>query len=117
MKPQGHPKSRRLLHRGEFRRVQGQGKRVLTRHLIVLARPNDLGGPRLGVTITKKVGVAVVRNRLRRLIKEAFRRVRPLEGQGLDLVVIPRKTLNYPASYERLAQDMRDLNERLSPRT
>ena len=88
---------------------------MVTRHLIVLARPNTLGGPRLGVTITKKVGVAVVRNRLRRLIKEAFRLVRPLENRSVDLVAIPRKTLVYPASLELLARDMRDLNNRFPP--
>jgi ribonuclease P protein component len=58
--------------------------------LLVYGRPNDAGHPRLGLSVSRKVGKAVVRNRWKRLIREAFRTSPDRLPAGLDLVVIPR---------------------------
>jgi ribonuclease P protein component len=55
--------------------------------LIVRAR-DDMGGARLGITASRKVGGAVVRNRMRRLVREAFRCTRELFADDIDVVVI-----------------------------
>ncbi len=55
--------------------------------MTVFALPNDAGGCRLGITVTRKSGGAVERNRVRRLVREAFRRHRERLGPALDLVV------------------------------
>ena len=64
----------------------------MTEGFVVLVRPTPAGGSasRLGVTVSRKVGNAVVRNRIKRRIREWFRRDRSAIGPGLDLVVIAR---------------------------
>jgi ribonuclease P protein component len=81
----------RLKRREEFRRVQDTGKKHHTRHflVVVLARPDD-GPPRIGVTVTKKVGNAVQRNRVKRLVREVFRRERARFPMGCDVVFIAK---------------------------
>jgi len=59
--------------------------------LVIRARRNDLGVTRLGLSVSKKVGNAVVRNRWKRAIREAFRNQRSELPTGLDLVARPRK--------------------------
>ena len=84
----------RLKRRAEFLRVAGQGRRAPVRGLVlqVLAR-GDAEPARVGFTVTKKVGNAVVRNRTRRRLKEACRLLlqqRPVAG--VDMVLIGRDT-------------------------
>ena len=63
----------------------------MTDGFVVVVRPTPDGdGSRLGVTVSRKVGNAVVRNRVKRRIREWFRRDRSAIGPGLDLVVIAR---------------------------
>ena len=83
----------RLKRRAEFLRVAAQGRKVPLGGVVlqVLARP-DCGPARLGFTVTKKVGNAVVRNRTRRRLKEAARLLlRAAPVQGVDLVLIGRE--------------------------
>ncbi len=80
----------RLKRRAEFLRVAAKGRKAPTPGLVlqVLARPDD-GPVRLGFTVTKKVGNAVIRNRTRRRLREAARLLlhsRPLAGADLVLV-------------------------------
>lgn len=83
------PKAQRIAKRHEFRTVMKQGKKVVSRHWVLIAKENGTEGSRLGITITKRVGNAVVRNRLKRRLREYFR-----TGNhgipGLDIVVIGR---------------------------
>ena len=85
------PRSVRLRRRSEFLEVQERGRRVHTPHFVVLFRARAGGGTgvRLGVTVSKKVGDAVRRNRVKRLVREAFR---------LDRV--PDRVRGRPAGHE-----------------
>ena len=86
------PTPERLKRRAEFLRVAAQGRKVPSTGLVLqaLARP-DCGPARLGFTVTRKVGNAVVRNRTRRRLKEAARLLlRTIPVQGVDLVLIGR---------------------------
>ncbi len=88
---EGLPRSDRLRRRREFLLVQRSGKRVHTEHFILIVSPrSDSGGGRLGVTITKKVAGAVGRNRVKRVLREVFRRNRHYFPRGYDLVVIAK---------------------------
>ncbi len=82
----------RLTRRAEFLRVASKGRRVAVHGMVLQALERDGGGPaRLGFTVTKKVGNAVVRNRTRRRLKEAARLylgAHPVAG--VDLVLIGR---------------------------
>jgi ribonuclease P protein component len=85
------PKARRLRKRREFLSVQGSGSRITLPSCLVLllARP-DSEPARLGITVTRKFGNAVARNRAKRLFREIFRRSSDLLPPGIDLVVIPK---------------------------
>ena len=64
-----------------------------------------MGGVRLGITVSKKVGPAVTRNRVKRLVREAFRVRKALFGEGLDLVFIAKKSADV-ATYDEVASDV-----------
>jgi len=84
------PKSVRLRRRRQFLAVQRGGRRLTTEHFLVHARSNGGRPTRLGVTVSKKVGNAVVRNRVKRLCREAFRRNLERLPGGLDVVMVAR---------------------------
>ncbi|MFW6052877.1 MAG: ribonuclease P protein component [Desulfosalsimonas sp.] len=99
----GFPKCDRLLKRREFVYLSRQGSSVGNRLFIVAFRRNNLGRPRLGVTVTRKTGSAVVRNRIKRLVREFFRQNRHLLGAGIDVNVIARKTAAHATSQQAYA--------------
>lgn len=72
--------------------MQREGKRVHTRHfvLVVLPGTEPEGLRRVGITVTKKVARAVGRNRVKRVLREVFRRNRHLFPEGCDVVVIAK---------------------------
>src|SRR5207247_3318483 len=80
-----------LRRPADFRRVYDRRRSVSDAWLIVYACENGLPHLRLGLSVSRKVGQAVHRNRLRRLYREAFRLTRHEMPTGLDLVLIPRK--------------------------
>jgi ribonuclease P protein component len=86
------PKERRLRARREFVAVQDKGRRVHTAHFVlIVAKGPDAAAPsRLGVTVTKKIGTAVRRNRVKRLVREAFRLDPAFLPPGIDLVVVAK---------------------------
>lgn len=106
MPSQRFTKARRVRRRGEFTRVFDLGLRAQGRYLTVLMAPNKAGTARLGIVASKKLGDAVHRNRAKRLIREVFRQssTLPAAGQGVDVVVIPRREL-FDAAYSSLQSD------------
>jgi ribonuclease P protein component len=76
----------RVRKRREYRQLYDQGRRQGGRAFVVFLLPNDLHRPRLGITTTRRVGGAVVRNRMRRVVREVFRRNRQRFGL-LDVLV------------------------------
>ena len=84
----------RLLHSADFRRVGRVGRRCATRFFVVLLAPapdvRDQAAPRLGITVSRRVGNAVVRNQIKRGVREWFRRNRRRLETNPDLVVIAR---------------------------
>jgi ribonuclease P protein component len=90
------PAHLRLKSPADFQAVYDRKKSVADGLLIVYARENGLPHPRLGVSVSRKVGGAVVRNRYKRLFREAFRLTRPELPTGVDLVLIPRPQAGEP---------------------
>jgi ribonuclease P protein component len=78
----------RLLRRSDFVRVQGKGRRVHTQHFVILLVPGPV--QRLGVTVGRRVGGATHRNRVKRLVREVFRRNRELFPSDCDIVLVAR---------------------------
>jgi ribonuclease P protein component len=86
------PKSHHLLRPSEFELVYKQGKKLHTRGFVVFRHSNDLGHPRLGLSVGRRYGGAISRNRIKRLIREAVRlHWRAWNAGGNDVVVIPKK--------------------------
>lgn len=80
----------RLRRKADFDRVYRRRRSVGDELLVVYGCENDLPHPRLGLSVSRKVGGAVVRNRWKRLLREAFRLHRCELPSGVDLVVSPR---------------------------
>lgn len=74
----------------EFRRMYSKGKSGVSSYLVVYFRPNKRGHNRLGVTVSAKLGHAVVRNRVRRRLREIFRLNQPKLKQGYDMILVAR---------------------------
>lgn len=95
MKTRGFPRGLRLRRRWEFLRVQSGGAKRHTRHFLVLVarQPSSVvtAGPRFGITVTRKVGNAVTRNRVKRLLREALRHHRTTFPAGHDIVWIAKR--------------------------
>jgi ribonuclease P protein component len=102
----------KLRRRSEFTRVYDRGIRYRGRLMTCVALRNEVGLPRLGISASQKIGNAVVRNRAKRLVRELFRKRKPLTG--IDMVVIPRREMvdapwrnievEYRAALERFAK-------------
>jgi ribonuclease P protein component len=84
------PKEKRLAKRREFLRVYETGRKIFSRYAVVFFTGNGLPHSRIGITATKKIGKANVRNRLKRWTREVYRRQREpldLDVHMLDFVV------------------------------
>jgi ribonuclease P protein component len=99
------PKKCRLLRRVDFRRVYEEGQRRSASVCTVFFRPNGLEETRLGVTTPARLGGAVLRNRIRRRVREVFRQNRWRLAGGWDVVLNPRPsvaTIAYPVLEKQL---------------
>jgi ribonuclease P protein component len=110
----------KLRSGAEFRRVFEKGVRVPGPLFLLVAIENIYGHDRLGLTVSRKVGGAVSRNRARRLLREGFRRrrARP-RARGFDLVVLAARALTERSQGEvdrELADRLRRLERKIEER-
>ncbi len=87
------PREARLVRRGEFDAVYRAGKRRSSSHFTVFFRANELPQSRFGFSIKKALGGAVVRNRIRRRLREAVRCHRLEIPTGWDIVIHPKSSV------------------------
>jgi len=86
-----YTKADRLRRRIAFLHVSRQGEKAQNRHFIAYYCPNQNNAPRLGITVTKRVGKAVTRNRIKRIVREHFRTNRKGFQSNLDISIIAKK--------------------------
>ncbi|MDR3207028.1 MAG: ribonuclease P protein component [Oscillospiraceae bacterium] len=101
-----------LRENRDFRRLYARGRTTAGGLLAVYVRPNRTGGNRLGLTVSGKLGGAVVRNRVRRRLKEAYRLREASLLSGFDLVVVARSRA-VTASYWELDRELARLLARM----
>jgi ribonuclease P protein component len=97
----GRGKRTRLTDSPDFERVYRQGTAYRGKLFSVHAFPNELGTPRLGLSVSRRVGNAVTRNAVRRRLREVFHSARPELPGDLDLVVSAR-----PAAAEATVREL-----------
>jgi ribonuclease P protein component len=119
-RPHRFARRNRLARRPDFLRVQERGRRLSGSSYLLLALPHPPPSssgagpkrPRLGITVSKKVGKAVVRNQVKRWVRESYRRMSGLVPAGMDLVVVARPSAT-GCGYRGTAAELRGLLRRL----
>lgn len=90
MKRHNFTKADRIRRPSEYRTLSKKGKRHYSDHFIIISRKNQIFRSRLGVTVSKKVGKAVTRNKIKRLVRETFRLNRSRLPEQVDMNVIAK---------------------------
>lgn len=81
----------RLKKVSDFNRVYSEGRRIASWSLILIFGASPVEVTRLGISVSKKIGKAVVRNRVKRLLREAFRLNKHKLKKGYDILLVARK--------------------------
>jgi ribonuclease P protein component len=102
----------RIRRLGDFQRAFRRRSSVADQWIIIYGHPNGLPHPRLGISASRRLGGAVVRNRWKRLLREAFRLTRPQLPDGMDLIIIPRP--NVEPALASLMESLPQLAARLA---
>lgn len=102
----------RIRSNADFQRAYERRATASDQRLLIFGCPNNLPYPRLGLSVSRKYGNSVARNRFKRLIREAFRLSRRQLPVGIDLVVIPRGSEN--PRLDMLLQSLPDLARKIA---
>ena len=101
-------KKDKLLKSKEYRSLRTSSKKVESRDFILVYHRNDQTHSRLGTTVSKKVGCAVKRNRIKRIIREFFRQNRCMIKRSVDMNVISKKSAAFKTNHH-LMKSLRDV--------
>jgi ribonuclease P protein component len=103
----------RVRKSGEYDRVRKAGASARGKILVLFELPNGTPRRRLGIAVSKAVGNAVVRNKVKRLIREAFRMGRGTLAVGCDILVVARAAAA-EATYGQIAREIADLDAKIA---
>lgn len=113
LKREGLSRAERLSRKRDFERVFREGQRLDLPYLRVIYAPNNCDRRRIGFAVSKKVGKAVVRNRIKRLLRETFRRHKEIFPPHCDFVFIPRREVAQLSPPE-IARDLAEAFQKCS---
>lgn len=110
MSDEKFPKRERLRKRRDFLRVEAaKTRRIVAEHVIIIAAPNSMNHVRIGFTVSRRIGCAVTRNRIKRLLREIYRKNKEIFPPGYDIVLIARKqeqNMCYRILYQEIGSAM-----------
>jgi ribonuclease P protein component len=112
MKEQSYRKLERVTNRSRFKLIYNQGVWRSSRHFTTVTCDNTQGIKRLGITVTKKTGKAVKRNRIKRLIREFFRLNKSLFPAGHDVVIMAKRNIPPVLTYKEACDELTELFSR-----
>ncbi|OGF64042.1 MAG: ribonuclease P protein component [Candidatus Fischerbacteria bacterium RBG_13_37_8] len=102
------PKKNRISLKRDFDYILSEGKRRKSKLFTLIILDNNLPFSRLGIRISKKIGNAVTRNKIKRLLRETFRHNKNKLIQKWDIIVIPHQSILH-VSYKIIEQQFLDL--------
>lgn len=111
-------KAERIRQRAEYLHIQGRGRKIHTPNFICFGMSRPKGDAaatpaRLGVTVSRRVGGAVVRNRVKRLVREAYRKQKATFPAGTELVIVARpEAAKVP--YSAVVAELSEVGRRIS---
>jgi ribonuclease P protein component len=108
MKEQSYRKLERITNHSRYRTIYQQGVWRSSQHFTAITCSNAQGARRLGITVTKKMGNAVKRNRVKRLIREFFRLNKALFPAEHDVVVMAKRNMP-PLTYLEACKELTEL--------
>ena len=112
----GFPKAERIRKRAEYLRIQNQGRKLHTASLLAFTMWREPYPLRLGITVSKRVGNAVVRTRVKRLLREVFRQNKERLPPGLQLVIVAKPDAAH-LDFPRTQSEFLDICRRCGPRS
>jgi ribonuclease P protein component len=98
-------KEERLRRKGDFETIAKEGARKHTKNFLVISRMNDQGYSRLGAVASKRVGKAVERNRVKRLMREFFRRNKDRLPPSTDYIIVGKRGAQ-DLQYDQVAAEL-----------
>ena len=99
---------RKLSKTSEFKKIFSEGRRIEGRNLIIFILKNNYDFNRPGVIVKKETGKAVVRNKIKRQLKEAFRLTNKKLSPGYDIIVLAKNNIR-GSSYSEICYDLESL--------
>jgi ribonuclease P protein component len=108
MKSFSLPKEERILKHNDFIRRPLAVNKMVFPHFLVIMKPNKLGRTRLGLTVGKNKGGAVQRNRIKRLLREFFRRSKHKLPPSQDIIIVALKGSD-PLTYRQVFEELNSL--------
>jgi len=99
---------RKLSKTSEFKKIFSEGRRIEGKNLIIFISKNDYNFNRPGIIVKKETGKAVVRNKIKRRLKEAFQLVNKKLSPGYDIIVLAKNNIG-KSSYFEICHDLESL--------
>ena len=99
---------RKLSKTSEFKKVFSEGRRIEGKNLIIFISKNDYNFNRFGIIVKKETGKAVVRNKIKRWLREAFRLINKKLSPGYDIIVLAKNNIK-KSDYFEICYDLESL--------